>query len=277
MPYLATVAPFGFADFNPPTLLRLYRRLGCRTCQFYRNADNLPDHDEARRIVEDAGLPFDAIHGLFGPAYDPSSPDETTRREAVDIYRGEGELAVHLGGPRVVVHPAPPAADPTSVTAQTRAARVGPLRKTMEELAQVGERLGVTYLFENIPDTYHFGSDVQQLARIIRGVGHPNIRMCFDTGHAHMSGHAPDALHASHDTVAYFHVHDNDGHNDTHQVPGRGTIPWQQLQTVMAMCRPDTPAMLELFESEPDLEREIAEGLGDKLAAWLAVSPATAQ
>src|SRR3990172_8336743 len=79
MPYLSTVAAFGFADFNPPTLLPLYRQLGCRGCQFYRNPENPPAPAEARRIAEDAGLPIDSVHRLFGQDLDPSTPNHPAR------------------------------------------------------------------------------------------------------------------------------------------------------------------------------------------------------
>src|SRR5690606_20366711 len=96
-------------DFDTPALLRAYRQLGCVTCQFYRNETAPPDLAEAKRIAEAAGLPFDSIHGVFGEAYDPSSPDETVRARAIEVYRREADVALALGGPMVVVHPAPPA------------------------------------------------------------------------------------------------------------------------------------------------------------------------
>ena len=108
MASLSTVAAFGFGDFDPPQMLELYRRLGCTSCQFYRNEANPPAVADVRRITADAGLAVDSIHGVFGEAYDPSSLDESHRRQTVEVYRREAELAAELGGPMVVVHPAAP-------------------------------------------------------------------------------------------------------------------------------------------------------------------------
>lgn len=272
MARLATIAAFGFADFNPPTLLPLYRRLGCMAGQFYRNTADPPEPNEARRIMADAGVPCDSIHGLFGAELDPSSPDDPTRRRAVQTYRLEGELALSLGGPRVVVHPAPMARDAAAISPASRAARVDPLRHSMDELADIGERLGVIYLLENIPDTYHFGSDPIQLAQLIRTLNHPNVRMCFDTGHAHMCRlRLGETLDACRDVIGYVHVNDNDAAQDSHQIPGLGTIPWDALAPHMADLPAATPAMLELFYSEADITQAIGQGLAEQLRRWLAI------
>lgn len=271
MPKLATIAAFGFPDFNPVTLLRLYRRMGCQSCQFYRNPKNPPAAADARRIAQDSGLPIDSIHGVFGPEFDPSSPQEECRRAAIDAYRLEGDLALELGGPRVVVHPAPMAKEPSELTPQVRAARVDPLRRSLADLALLGERSGVVYLIENIPPNYLFGSDAIQLAMLVRQLNHPAVRMCFDTGHAYMVGSPAAALEACRDVVSYFHVHDNDSRTDAHLIPGRGTLPWRELARVMARF-PDTPAMLELFAPEPEMESELTDGLPQRLKSWLALA-----
>jgi sugar phosphate isomerase/epimerase len=271
MALLATVAAFGFPDFNPPTLLPIYQRLGCRTCQFYRNTHNPPKPADARKLVEDLGIPFDSIHGVFDPEHDPSCPDDKIRQAAIETYRKEGELALQLGGPRVVVHPSSPAPEGTEITTGQRAARISPFRRTLEELARIGEKLGVVYLLENIPPNYWFGSDPVQIGGMVRAMSHPNIRMCFDTGHAHMVGKADELLDKCRDVVSYFHVHDNDAVKDSHQIPGKGSLAWEPLGDRMAKMRDDLPAMLELFESEATLKGQVSNGLPGKLQKWLAL------
>ncbi|MCE9591601.1 MAG: sugar phosphate isomerase/epimerase [Planctomycetes bacterium] len=276
MAVLATIAPFGFPDFNPPTLFPIYRGLGCRTLQFYRNTKNPPDLDAVRDLGRELGMPFDSIHGVFGQEYDPSSPDPAIRRQAVETYRTEGIVALHLGGTMVVVHPTPLYTPADNVTPQTEAARVAPMMKSIEELARIGESNGVTYLIENIPPPplFRFGGDPVAIAAMVREFNHPRVRMCFDTGHAHIYTPTPvdQALAACADVVEYFHVHDNDGKTDTHLVPGRGNLPWEALSKVMATkIRKDIPAMLELFHSEAVMKTEAADGFAAKIVKWMAV------
>ena len=277
MAYLATIAPFGFPDFNPLTLFPLYKRFGCVTTQFYRNTRNPPNARDARKLVEDLGMPFDSMHGVFGPQFDPSSPDETVRKFAVETYKQEGELALLLGGPVVVVHPAPIAPD-MKISLQQRAQREGPFQKSLDELAVVGESQGVVFVVENLPGNYYFGSDPVRLAQIVRKMNHPNIRMCFDTGHAHMTGPVAAALDAGRDVITYLHVHDNNGFIDSHHVPGRGNLPWDEQAVVMKKLPRDIPAMLELFETEAVIETEIAVGLPEIIKRWLSIEePAMAR
>lgn len=272
MAYLSTIAAFGFGDFNPPTLLPLYRKLGCLAGQFYRNPNNAPPPAQARRIAEDAGLPFDSMHGLFGPGYDPSSPDEAVRRAAIETYKAEADIALQIGGPRVIVHPAAPVAETDQKPTAGRAQRLTSLQRSLEELAEIGQRVGVTFLIENIPDNYYLGADVAGLAAMIRELDHPNVRMCFDTGHAHMTADAAQVIAEVRDVVGYLHVHDNDGVHDSHEIPGVvGDFPWDPFAPGAALLPAQTPAMLELFISEAALQQQIDAGLYTRLKHWLAL------
>ena len=272
MANLATIAPFGFPDLDPSRRIKLFRRLGCRTCQFYRNPSVSLDPAQARRVVEDIGMSFDSVHGVFGPQHDPSNPDEAVRLAAMETYRTEGKLALALGGTMVVVHPAPIASSPVAVTQTEAVARSDSMLKTMEELAVVGERLGVTYLFENLPGQYLFGSVPVELAAMIRRLDHPRVRMCFDTGHAHMIAReesVADILSQCLDVVAYIHVNDNDGRSDEHLLPGHGTIVWDELAPQIDRLPSGTSAMLEIFQPTAVIEDELSDGLSNRLSRWV--------
>lgn len=270
MPYLSTVAAFGFADFNPPTLLPIYRDLGCRACQFYRNTDNPPAAKDARVIAEDAGLPIDSIHGVFGQDLDPSSPDASVRTRTMDVYKQEGGLALELGGPAVVVHPAPHVPEGRTISDDERAARAQALRQSMQDFAAFGDELGVTYLIENITPSHCFGHDAPGLARMIREIDHPRVRMCFDTGHANVSGGILSMFPPCADMVTYLHINDNLGDRDSHLIPGDGSVPWNDLREHMAALPDNVSAMLELFFSEDEMKQRLAAGLGETLRHWLA-------
>jgi len=271
MATLSTVAAFGFDDFDPPVTLGLYKQLGCRSSQFYRNEANPPTVEYARKVAEQAGLPFDSIHGVFGDAYDPSCPDETFRRKSVEVYRNEGELAVELGGPRVVVHPAPMKPADAKLTPGDRQHRMDALRRSMAELTEVGERLGVTYLWENITDRYWVGEDPIEIAGLLREFDSPHTRMCFDTGHALMTGTVEDRLAACADVISYLHVHDNDAKEDSHLMPGDGVTDWQAVRRTLRDAAIDVPAMLEVFYLADRLRDCIASDLPEKLAHWIDV------
>lgn len=269
MPKLATVAAFGFRDFNPPTLLPVYRELGCRSAQYYRNPLNPARPTDARRIMEDAGLPCDSIHGVFGPEYDISTDNERYRLAMMQVYENEGILATELGGPMVVVHPAPICPPGPLPEKAARDQRIGPLYKSLEHLARIGERNAVVYLIENLPPNYFIGHDAPQLAALIRRLGSPHVRMCFDVGHAHMNGDVVELLAPCLDVISYLHIHDNHRQTDSHLMPFDGDLPWQRQAPMLARLRDQAPAMLECFDSEEKLKLRIAQGYADRLTSVL--------
>lgn len=279
MARLATTAPFNF-EFDTGRFLRAYRRAGCTRAQFYRNESVAIEPGAAIDTVRGADMTFDSIHGLFGAGLDPSSPDRGQRRRSLDVYEREGELALALGGPMVVVHPAWMKPEGAPSGGPIDSLRASALRDSMERLAAVGERLDVIYLVENLPGFFSIGYDAPLLASWIRSLGSPHVRMCFDTGHAHIEaprlGGVASQLSDCLDVAAYLHAHDNDTTTDNHRMPGDGTIDWPSLARLLARrASPDLSWMLEVFYPESEVESLVDQGLGDRLQHFSAAPTAT--
>ncbi|MCK4873385.1 MAG: sugar phosphate isomerase/epimerase [Phycisphaerales bacterium] len=269
---LATTAPFGF-DADPVRFMKAYAQAGATTAQFYRNPEK-PDCVtvvDALAASEAAGTPYDAIHGLFGDHLDPSSPDGAMRWHCLETYEAEGKIALDLGGPMVVVHPASMLPGEKHTTDAIVAQRTPHLVDLMRRLADVGERLGVTYLIENLPAFFHLGSDAAALSRLVLDVGSSRLAMCFDTGHAHMTGDVCESLRAAAPAIRYIHINDNDGTDDDHKMPGDGTIDWDAFARTVRELDLHVPMMLEVFMSEADVEMRISQGLAADLARILAL------
>ncbi|CAN5733786.1 hypothetical protein BH11PLA1_BH11PLA1_06290 [soil metagenome] len=270
MARLAVTAPFGFT-FDPPRLLKAYRALGVQTAQFYRNEKAPPTVAEALRASDAAAVPYDSIHGLFGPHLDPTSPDAAHRDHCLRVYEDEGRLARDLGGPMVVVHPAAQTPDLKPLPRDFLDAQV-PIRmplldQWMRRLAEIGARLGVVYLIENQPLNCELGHDPVVLARAIAAVNSPFIRMCFDSGHAHITGDAAGALRACAPVIAYLHLHDNDAILDDHRMPGDGNLPWAEFAHALRAADLSAPRMLEVFPTEERVEQLAREGFAKRLSA----------
>jgi len=271
---LAIIAPFNF-EFDIDRFLRAYRSAGCTYAQFYRNEKTPLDPAAALETVHRAQVSFDSMHGLFGESLDPSSPDRDKRLRSVDVYEQEGELAVRLGGPMVVVHPSWMNPEGTPVSRPPDPVRVDALRDSMERLARIGERLGVIYLIGNLPGFFPIGHNARRVASWVRRLGSSNVRMCFDTGHAHIesgfNGAVASQLSECIDVVAYIHAHDNDSVKDNHRMPGEGTIDWDAVASILTeRATSDLPWMLEVFYPEPQVEELVQSGLGGRLMRWSA-------
>ncbi|MEQ9617026.1 MAG: sugar phosphate isomerase/epimerase family protein [Phycisphaerales bacterium] len=274
---LSTTLPFGF-DFDTRRFIEAYKGVGCESGQYYRNLLNAPSVREIRAVSAACSMPIDSIHGVFGWRYDPSSPDEEMRRFCLEQYELEGALARDLGDPMVVVHPSANRADMIPYEASDakwhQTQRWGHLDDFMRRLADIGERLGVTYLIENVPFMFPLGHDAPALARRILGVGSERLRMCFDTGHAHITGSTPDDLRACAGAIAYVHVNDNDGVADSHLMPGDGTIDWAAVSAAVRETELAVPMMLEVFYPEFTVEELTEAGLAERLACACATPSA---
>jgi len=260
---LGTVAAIGFDDFPPHDWLRLFRTLGCEVVQAYRNQEADITVEQMREAIAVGGMPCDSLHGVYGEQYDPSAPDESARRFAVDAFKSEGELALQLGGPLVVVHCATIREEPISKS--ERATRFRQLRKSITELGTYGRDIGVWYAFENLPAYHAIGWDVAQLADLLKEVGAPNTGMCLDTGHAHMVGDAVQAVHQAAEQMIYVHFSDNSGRSDDHDMPTCGTLPVDRVARALHEVGYEGTIMLEVFYDADRIRQLIDDGCAERL------------
>lgn len=274
MAHLAAIAPFGFA-FDPARFMAAYRMMGVTTTQFYRNEKKPPTLAEALRAAASAGVRYDSIHGVFGEHIDPTSPDADHRARCLDLYEDEARLTKDLGGTMIVVHPSgwnPGRREMSHAEArEAMAPRRSRLDDWLKRLAAIGERLGVVYLIENQPFNCPLGHDAIDLARQIVEADSPSVRMCFDTGHAHITGDLFVSLRACANVISYLHVHDNDKKVDDHRMPGLGNIEWESFAATLRSAKVHAPRMLEVFEEESKVELRARQGFGAQLRAWCAV------
>ncbi|MFP4354202.1 MAG: sugar phosphate isomerase/epimerase family protein [Phycisphaerae bacterium] len=264
---LGSIAPIGFDDFADPAWIECMQQLGAATCQAYRNPQADLNARDMRTWLDQRPLPCDSLHALFGGDLDPSSPDETLRLHAVDVYRGELQLVRRLGGDLIVVHCSPPIEQRPS--AAELELRTDQLSRSMQQLAQAGLDAGVRVAWENLPAQSPAGSDPAQLAGLLRKLDLPATGMCFDTGHAHLIGDVAACFAACSDQVLYIHASDNCGQADEHLMCFSGTIDWQELARAIADSPCRCPFMLETFYPLDKLRQMVASDLPDRLAGLL--------
>ncbi len=264
MTRLGTVAAIGFEDFEPAEWLDCYRQLGCEVVQAYRNHSAEVTVEQMRDAIGGSGMPCDSLHAVFGEEFDPSNPEEAGRRFAVDTYKREGDICNAIEGRLVVVHCSTIRAH--GIDDDEKKARLAQLRKSIAELGEFGASCGITYAFENLPSYHAIGYDVGELAGVIKDVGAPHTGMCFDSGHANMTGDVAAAVTATAGTMIYCHVSDNSGEADEHEMIGYGSINADAMARALHRIGYDGTFMLEVFYPAEKLRRLIAEGAADRLA-----------
>ena len=238
--------------------------------QAYRNHQAQVTTAQMRDVIGASGLPCDSLHGIFGEEFDPSNPDETGRRFAVDTFKAEADVCNAVGGRLVVVHCS--TIRSAGIDDEEKATRFHQLQRSMEDLAVFGQTCGIAYAFENLPRYHAIGYDTGELAAAIQAVGAPNAGMCFDSGHANMTGDVADAVAATAGTMIYCHVPDNHGEADEHEMITLGGIDAEGLSRALATIGYDGTYMLEVFYPIDRLRQLIDEGFAARLAQIIALA-----
>jgi len=142
---------------------------------------------------------------------------------------------------------------------------------SLEILTVFAKARGVTIALENTPS--ELGSPAS-LQHFITDTHLNDLRLCLDTGHAHMEGPVDVAFDAMRDRLVTSHIHDNHGEKDEHLPPWEGTIDWDATLAAFAGAPQSVAMVLELkaqTDGAPKLDQIRA--TFDKLEKTLEKSP----
>ena len=128
--------------------------------------------------------------------------------------------------------------------------------RALNDAAPLAVREGVVLCVENVFDrsSLQYPDEGKLLFQIVDS---DQIRFTLDTGHAHMYDCLHEMLDIVNGRLAFTHIHDNDGENDQHLVPGHGSIDWDRFMSHLDESGYEGPLCLELREecSFPDVIR----------------------
>lgn len=91
-------------------------------------------------------------------------------------------------------------------------------------------------------------SKPDMLARLANSIDHPSLGLCLDIGHQNVFSDvsAPDWVSAWASRLYHIHLHDNDGTDDRHWSPGRGTIDFEPFYEALERHVPEVTISLEV-------------------------------
>jgi len=186
--------------------------------------------EEEARILADAGIAVSQVHGPW--RYPPEDGTAEARAEWLSLMERGARMATYLGTPYMVVHPLMP----FGANSPENPAEV--LRINAEHytrLCDYAKEIGVTVCLENMPFPELPLAHVSQITRFVDALGKDNLKVCLDTGHANVCGtDIGEAIRMLGDGLAVFHIHDNDGKNDQHRLPGTGTANFGSMGEALA-------------------------------------------
>ena len=114
----------------------------------------------------------------------------------------------------------------------------------LEEINLFARQRGVEVLLENTPNEL---ASAERLMTFLN-VTHLNLNICFDVGHAHMRGSVENEYRLLQSRIRSTHVHDNNGTDDSHLFPGKGTVDWVRTMDLLRSADGQYPLLLELRE-----------------------------
>ena len=116
---------------------------------------------------------------------------------------------------------------------------------SLEHLIVFAKQRGVTIALENTPGEL---TSPSSLRHFIEDTRLHDLRLCFDTGHAHLEEGIERSFETMRERVVTTHVHDNRGDKDEHLFPYEGTIDWNATLVALRSAPEELPIVLELKE-----------------------------
>jgi sugar phosphate isomerase/epimerase len=121
---------------------------------------------------------------------------------------------------------------------------------SIEHLKIFAKERGAQVLLENTPNEL---STPERLLEFISYTRMEDLKICFDTGHAHMTGGVRSAFQTLRDRIVSTHIHDNRREKDDHFMPFDGEIDWEQTVRDFRAVDGQFPVLFELRHYGPKL------------------------
>jgi sugar phosphate isomerase/epimerase len=194
--------------------------------------------------IQSLGMCIPAAHGFWGEGWDLSCLDPELRRPMLARHQDFLRSLAPLGVVTYTLHPG-------ITEVQTSPQQWSAIAQSLEELLPTAEETGIILALENGHESLE---DLHHLAALTDEYRHPNLGLCFDSGHAN-SFSPLGALGVAQmlaDKWVTCHLHDNYGTEDEHNPPGEGNIAWKELMPILKKC----PRLQHLESEAGDWQRK---------------------
>ena len=186
-----------------------------------------PEIDHVQRCLRETGLALNDLHCPTGKDQAWGSPVEHVRLAGIELIMNRIEMAARLACDAIVMHtPMEPEEE------ADRPAFWDRKKRTMDALTPYASTHGVRLALENtLPGNF------DTLEKFFALYGPDLMGLCYDSGHGNARvdwpGNGLDRLERLRDRVVDFHLHDNDGSDDSHMHLFAGTVDWPRLARIM--------------------------------------------
>ena len=193
------------------------------------------DHQVKLHSVH-APLYGDANWGsLGGLAVSVAYLERRLRIDSMDEIKRALDIADHLPFRYLIVHMGLP-------DEEYDLSKFDAVMTSLEHLKVFAKDRGVQLLLENVPNELGTPERLVEFLQYTR----LNVKICFDTGHAHMTHGLHPAFETLRPHIASTHVHDNRGEKDDHLMPFDGDIDWTEAVRDLRRGEGQFPAIFEV-------------------------------
>jgi sugar phosphate isomerase/epimerase len=150
-----------------------------------------------------------------------SDPDTALRELSIRELEAAIDACGAFGAPNLVVH--------TGLKELEGAGGDAEVARYIESLhgpAVRAKEKGVTLALENGTDP---GVSVGLLVEVLRRLDAENVGICLDVGHSNLYGNPHADVRQARPYLSSLHLHDNEGTDDLHLLPGRGTVDFRDV------------------------------------------------
>ncbi|ABM80279.1 AP endonuclease family 2 [Hyperthermus butylicus DSM 5456] len=107
-------------------------------------------------------------------------------------------------------------------------------KKFFALLADYSEHEGLSIVAIENAERRKPWNSIAAITSLARSVGSQRLSVCIDVGHANINGYTPQRIGEELEGVEpiCIHIHDNDGREDKHELPGTGTIDWEGIASL---------------------------------------------
>lgn len=174
----------------------------------YRNAPQIARYNEL--FVENIHTPFDGINNLWLDNLDGESITKVMLQCVEDCNTYDiPTMVMHLSSGENT--------PPINLIGLERVKRI----------AERAENLNVNIALENTRKT-------EYLAYVLEKIDSKRLGFCYDSGHQHRWSSEEDLLKKYGLRLMALHLHDNEGSDDQHLLPFKGTIDWKNTMGKIA-------------------------------------------
>lgn len=272
----ASYATAGFTDRDVESALDEIAAAGFREAEILGQKPHVASPLRGKPLVE-----FNRrlqARGLRATVHAPltrnvlGAPEESWRREIVGILDAYLQFTAGVGAEEMVVHPVPnPIFVPQPTDPGLPALMRDAARRSLDELVPVSQANGVRLLLENLPYECDYPLlSIGELKDLVGSYPPDCVGLLVDTGHAVVTGRdaAREILLAG-GRLCGIHLHDSDGREDRHWLPGKGVIDWDAVRGALIEIDYDGPWIMELAASgRSETPEALCRNALDVLTRW---------